>query len=135
VADAAETAGRDLECERACAKLRELAEAIIAARPTELAPMAAQLRWLARRGSLLCEDKLALRHIAEQLERLGGSGVVLLSADAAARIRGTLVTALEYSGGGIGPENDPDLSPGGAAAQELERQLRTAHQLLEQTEG
>jgi hypothetical protein len=46
------------------------------------------------------------------------------------------VTVLEDSGGGIRPEDDPDLSPGiGAAAQELERQLRTAHQLLEQTGG
>jgi hypothetical protein len=60
----------------------------------------------------------------------------VLSADAAARIRGALVTALEDSGGGIGPEDDPDLSPGiGAAAQELERQLRTAHQLAAQTGG
>jgi hypothetical protein len=136
VADAAETAGRDLECERACAKLRELAEAIIAARPTELAPMAAQLRWLARRGSLLREDELALQHLAEQLERLAGSGAVVLSADAAARIRCALVTVLEDSGGGIGPEDDPDLSPGiGAAAQVVERQLRNAHELLEQTGG
>jgi hypothetical protein len=98
--------------------------------------MAAQLRWLARRGSLLREDELVLQHIAEQLERLAGPGAVLLSADAAARIRCALVTVLEDSGGGIGPEDDPDLSPGiGAAAQELERQLRTAHQLLEQTGG
>jgi hypothetical protein len=135
-ADAAETAGRDLECGRARAKLRKLAEAIIAARPTELAPMAAQLRWLARRGSLLREDELVLQHIVEQLERLAGPGAVLLSADAAARIRCALVTVLENSGGGIAPEDDPDLSPGiGAAAQELERQLRTAYQLLEQTGG
>jgi hypothetical protein len=81
VADAAETAGRDLECERACAEFRELAEAIIAARPTELVPMAAQLRWLTRRGSLLREDELVLQHLAEQLERRAGSGAVLLSAD------------------------------------------------------
>ena len=135
-ADAVETAGRDLECGRACAKLRKLAEAIIAARPTELAPMAAQLRWLARRGSLLREHELVLQHIAEQLELLAGPGAVLLPADVAARIRYALVTVLEDSGGGIGPKDDPDLSPGiRAAAQELGRQLRTAHQLLEQTGG
>jgi hypothetical protein len=43
--------------------------------------MAAQLRWLTRRGSLLREDELVLQHLAEQLERRAGSGAVLLSAD------------------------------------------------------
>jgi hypothetical protein len=60
--------------------------------------------------------------------------------DAALKILGSIgdITGgvLEDSGGGIGPEDDPDLSHGiGAAAQELERQLRTAHELLEQTGG
>jgi hypothetical protein len=38
---------------------------------------------------------------------------------------------LEQTGGGVEPENDPDLSPGiGLYAQESERQLRAAYELL-----
>jgi hypothetical protein len=55
----------------------------------------------------------------------------VLFADAAAQIRAALFAVLEYSGGGIEPGDDPDLSPGiGLYAQESERQLRAAIKLL-----
>ena len=59
------------------------------------------------------------------------SGGIVLSADAAAQIRAALLAVLEQTGGGVEPENDPDLSPGiGLYAQESERQLRAAYELL-----
>ena len=55
----------------------------------------------------------------------------MLSADAAAQIKAALLAVLEQTGGGVDPENDPNLSPGiGLYAQESERQLRAAYELL-----
>ena len=71
----------------------------------------------------------ALEHIAEQLEAM--SGGIVLSADAAAQIRAALLAVLEHTGGGVESEDDPNLSPGiGLYAQESERQLRAAYELL-----
>jgi hypothetical protein len=59
------------------------------------------------------------------------AGVLVLSADAAAQIRAALLAVLHQTGGGVEPEDDPDRSPGmGLYAQESERQLRAAYELL-----
>ena len=81
-----------------------------------------------------CRCPRALAHIAEQLEPFGGG--VLLSADAVQQIRAALLEVLQHSGSGMDREDDPDLSPGiGLYAQELERQLRAAIQLLDPVAG
>jgi hypothetical protein len=91
--------------------------------------MAAQLRFLAAEPAADADARGALEHIAEQLEALAGG--LVLSADAAAQIRAALLAVLEQTGGGVDPENNPDLSPGiGLYAQESERQLRAAYELL-----
>jgi hypothetical protein len=104
-------------------------KAILSARPTDPSVMAAQLRFLVAESVVDADARGALDHIAEQLE--GMAGGVVLSADAAAQIRAALLAQLQHSGGGVAPEDDPDLSPGiGLYAQESERQLRAAYELL-----
>jgi hypothetical protein len=103
-------------------RLRRLRHTWRRSAEADLEPRAAELR--------------SLEVVADSSTASGPSSIF----DAALKILGSIgdITGgvLEDSGGGIGPEDDPDLSPGiGAAAQELERQLRTAHELLEQTGG
>jgi hypothetical protein len=108
-------------------------DAILSARPTDPGIMAAQLRFLVADPAVRADTRIcgALEHIADQLEALAGG--VVLSADAAAQIRTALLAVLQDSGGGIEPEDDPDLSPGiGLYAQDSERQLRAAYRLLDQ---
>jgi hypothetical protein len=103
--------------------------AILSARPTDPSVIAAQVGFLVADSVVDADACGVLEHIAEQLEALAGG--VVLSADAAAQIRAALLAVLEHSGGGIQPEDDPDLSPGiGLYAQESERQLRAAYELL-----
>jgi hypothetical protein len=103
--------------------------AILSARPSDPGVMAAQLRFVAAHSAVDAGARGALEHIAQQLEALAGG--VVLSADAAAQIRAALLAVLQHSGGGPEPEDDPDLSPGiGLYAQESERQLRAAYDLL-----
>jgi hypothetical protein len=96
--------------------------------------MAAQLRFLVAGSAVNADARGALDHIAEQLEALAGG--ILLSADAVQQIRAALLAVLQHIGGGMEPEDDPDLSPGiGLYAQESERQLRAAIQLLDHAAG
>jgi hypothetical protein len=91
--------------------------------------MAAQLRYLVAESVVDADARGALEHIAEQLEAMAGG--LVLSVDAAAQIRATLLAVLEQTGGGVEAKDDPDLSPGiGLYAQESERQLRAAYELL-----
>jgi hypothetical protein len=91
--------------------------------------MAAQLRFLVAESVVDADARGALDNIAEQLEAMAGG--IVLSADAAAQIRAALLAVLEHAGGGVEPEDDPDLSPGiGHYAQESERQLRAVYELL-----
>jgi hypothetical protein len=104
-------------------------KAILSARPTDPSVMAAQLRYLVAESVVEADARGALEHIAEQLEAM--SGGIVLSADAATQIRAALLAVLEPTGGGVEPKDDPDLSPGvGLYAQESERQLRAAYELL-----
>jgi hypothetical protein len=106
--------------------------AILAARPTDPGVMAAQLRFLVADSTVDADTRIcdALEHIADQLKALAGG--VVLSAETAAQIRAALLAVLEHSGGGIEPEDDPDLSPGiGLYAQDSEHQLRAAYRLLD----
>jgi hypothetical protein len=104
-------------------------KAILSARPTDPSVMAAQLRYLVAESVVDADARGALEHIAEQLEAMAGG--LVLSADAAAQIRETLLAVLEETGGGVETKDDPDLSPGiGLYAQESERQLRAAYELL-----
>jgi hypothetical protein len=116
------------EEEAAGQRVAAASNAILSARPTDPSVMAAQLRFLL--AELVDADaRGALEHIAEQLEAMAGG--IVLSADAAAQIRATLLAVLEHTGGGVEAEHDPDLSPGiGLYAQESERQLRAAYELL-----
>jgi hypothetical protein len=108
--------------------------AILSARPTDPGVMAAQLRFLVAGLAVNADARGALAHIAEQLEAFAGG--VLLSADAVQQIRAALLEVLQHSGGGMEPKDDPGLSPGiGLYAQESERQLRAAIQLLDQAAG
>jgi hypothetical protein len=75
--------------------------------------MAAQLRFLVAESVVNADARGALEHIAEQLE--GMAGGVVLSGDAAAQIRAALLAQLQHSGGGLAPEDDPDLSAGDRA--------------------
>ena len=92
--------------------------------------MAVQLRFLVADSVVDADARGALEHIAEQLEALAGG--VVLSAEAAAQVRAALLAPLQEGGGGLSPEDDPDLSPGiGPQQQEVERRLRAAYRLLE----
>jgi hypothetical protein len=105
-------------------------DAILSARPTD---PAAQLRFLVADPAVRADTRIcgALEHIADQLEALAGG--VVLSAGAAAQIRTALLAVLQDSGGGIEPEDDPDLSPGiGLYAKDSERQTRAAYRLVDQ---
>jgi hypothetical protein len=104
--------------------------AILSARPTDPSVMAVQLRFLVADSVVDADARGALEHIAEQLEALAGG--VVLSAEAAAQVRAALLAPLQEGGGGLSPEDDPDLSPGiGPQQQEVERRLRAAYRLLE----
>jgi hypothetical protein len=108
-------------------------DAILSARPTDPGIMAAQLRFLVADPAVRADTRIcgALEHIADQLEALAGG--VVLSAGAAAQIRTALLAVLQDSGGGIEPEDDPDLSPGiGLYAKDSERQTRAAYRLVDQ---
>ena len=118
-----------IEEEAAGQRVTAASNAILSARPTDPGAMAAQLRFLVAESAVNADARGALEHIADQLEVLAGG--VVLSADAAAQIRAALLAMLQHSGGEIEPEDDPDLSPGiGLHAQESERQLRAAYELL-----
>jgi hypothetical protein len=115
--------------EAAGQRVTAASKAILSARPSDPSVMAAQLRFLVAESVMDADARGALEHIAEQLEAMAGG--VVLSADAAAQIRAALLAVLEHSGGGVEPEENPDLSPGiGLYAQESERQLRAAYELL-----
>lgn len=117
------------EEEAAGQRVTAASKAILSARPTDPSVMAAQLRFLIAESVVDADARGALEHIAEQLQAIAGG--LVLSADAAAQIRAALLAVLEQTGGGVEPENDPDLSPGiGLYAQESERQLRAAYELL-----
>ena len=117
------------EEEAAGQRVTAASKAILSARPTDPSVMAAQLRFLVAESVVDADARGALEHIAEQLEAM--SGGIVLSADAAAQIRAALLAVLEHTGGGVEPKDDPDLSPGiGLYAQESERQLRAAYELL-----
>jgi hypothetical protein len=123
-----------IEEEAAGQRVTAASNAILSARPTDPGAMAVQLRFLVAGSAVNADARGALDHIAEQLDALAGG--VLLSADAVQQIRAALVAVLQHSGGGMEPEDDPDLSPGiGLYAQESERQLRAAIQLLDQAAG
>jgi hypothetical protein len=117
------------EEEAAGQRVTAASKAILSARPTDPSVMAAQLRFLVAESVVDADARGALEHIAEQLEAM--SGGIVLSADAAAQIRAALLAVLEHTGGGVEAEDDPELSPGiGLYAQESERQLRAAYELL-----
>jgi hypothetical protein len=122
------------EEEAAGQRVTAASDAILSARPTDPGVMAAQLRFLVAESAVDANARGALRHIAEQLEALAGG--VLLYADAVQQIRAALLFPLQEYGGGVNPEDDPDLSPGiGAQQQEVEHRLRAAIQLLDQAAG
>jgi hypothetical protein len=115
--------------EAAGQRVTAASKAILSGRPTDPSAMAAQLRFLVAESVVNAAARGALEHIAEQLEAMAGG--IVLSADAAAQIRAALLAVLEHTGGGVEPEDDPDLSPGiGLYAQESERELRAAYELL-----
>jgi hypothetical protein len=123
-----------IEEEAAGQRVIAASSAILSARPTDPGVMAAQLRFLVAGLGVNADARGALAHIAEQLDAFASG--VLLSADAVQQIRAALLEVLQHSGGGMEPEDDPDLSPGiGLYAQQSERQLRAAIQLLDQAAG
>jgi hypothetical protein len=123
-----------IEEEAAAQRVMAASNAILSARPTDPGVMAAQLRFLVAGLGANADARGALAHIAEQLEAFASG--VLLSADAVQQIRAALLEVLQHSGGRMEPNDDPDLSPGiGLYAQESERQLRAAIQLLDQVAG
>ena len=67
--------------------------AILSARPTDPGVMAAQLRFLVADSAVDADARGVLEHIAEQLEVLAGG--VVLTAEAAAQIRATLLALWE----------------------------------------
>jgi hypothetical protein len=112
-------------------RVNAASSAILSARPTDPGVLAAQLRFLVAGLAVNADARGGLAHIAEQLEAFAGG--VLLSADAVQQVRAALLEVLQHSGGGMEPKDDPDLMPGsGLYAQESERQLRAAIQLLHQ---
>ena len=119
------------EEEAAGQRVSAASNAILSARPTNPSVMAAQLRVLVADSAVNADARGALEHIAEQLEALAGG--VVLTPEAAAQIRAALLVPLQECGGGLNPQDDPDLSPGiGPQQQEVERRIRAAIQLLDQ---
>jgi hypothetical protein len=81
------------EEEAAGQRVLAASNAILSARPTDPGVMAAQLRFLVADSAVDPDVRGALEHIAEQLEVLAGG--VVLTAEAAAQIRATLLALRE----------------------------------------
>jgi hypothetical protein len=67
------TGGAGLECDLVGQRARRAQEAILAARPTTLAAMTMQLKWLAEsKGEIGEEQGSILEHVTQQLEAMAG---------------------------------------------------------------
>jgi hypothetical protein len=108
-------------------RMTELHEALINARPTDPAVLAAWLRWATEPGLNVTGVEGGVAHVADQLEAMAAPGAVTLKPDAVAAIRDALVAAIEFHGGDVDHEPDPGLSEG---VRQLQAQAQTALVLL-----